>query len=518
MTLALLGIVILQVWQVRQAAEIYAQNFNASVNDALNQVVEELQQAEVRTKMVRISRALNVAGPPTEVLAIPKGDQQNQPIINLDLSETPRPGTQRVRIRDSLAIVTEQEAILSDADSLLLKGIESVTYRSSDNGDDIMEVSGNPKVVQILNQTLRDITTFEMSIDERIDSLQVDTLLQQALRDQGIDEKVHFLVRTEAQPNDQYVYQSAHTDMPRMLRTPYMIQLFPFLGLANKSYLHIIFPGQNFNLVQEVWVQAGFSLLFSALVLISFFITFRTIVRQKRLSEMKNDFINNMTHELKTPIATISLAADALNNPRIRSNESSIDRYTGIIKEENHRMHRQVERVLQAARFDRKEMKLKTDPVNVHELAEKVAESLSLQVAERNGSIKLDLYAEEFVVPGDSEHLINVLFNLLDNANKYSPENPQIRISTLNWKEYLLLRVADKGLGINRADQSQIFNRFFRVSTGNLHEVKGFGLGLSYVKEIIEAHGGKVEVSSNPGEGSTFEIRLPLTPQNTNES
>ena len=226
---------------------------------------------------------------------------------------------------------------------------------------------------------------------------------------------------------------------------------------------------------------------------------------------MKSDFINNMTHELKTPIATISLAADALNNPGVQENKAGIQRYTRIIKEENQRMNRQVERVLQAARFDRNEIDLKKERVNLHELISRAAEHVLLQVQDRAGKLTMELNAVSHELMADRVHLTNIIYNLLDNANKYSPEAPMIKVATSNTDHQVRVTISDKGKGISKADQQRIFTRFYRASTGNLHDVKGFGLGLSYVKETVEAHNGSISVSSKPGKGSTFEVTLPLS-------
>jgi len=229
------------------------------------------------------------------------------------------------------------------------------------------------------------------------------------------------------------------------------------------------------------------------------------------LSEIKNDFINNMTHEFKTPLATISLAVDAVNNPMILKDETKVKHYTHIIKEENKRMNAQVEKVLQMALLDKNEISLSTDDIDIHEIIYRAIENISLQVEEKGGKIDMELAAERYEMTGDEVHLSNVISNLLDNANKYSPENPQIKVTTESDDKGIYITIADNGIGMNSEDIKMIFEKFYRVPTGNVHNIKGFGLGLTYVKAIIDAHHATIDVKSQLKKGSQFKLFLPLT-------
>jgi two-component system phosphate regulon sensor histidine kinase PhoR len=361
MGVALLGIIFLQVQQLRNVLEIQRNTFETSVRNALDQVVDELQRAEVKTRMVKVSRSLEVSDPLTPGRSLPPFEPTR---LQLGRGELPTDGlfTRRIRIRDSLAIITEQEAIVSSTDTISWEGIETYVYVSEDGSDpNVFEARGNPKVVEILNQTISDLSNTQLTVPERIDSLQLDSLLARALAHNRIQQEYQYMVRSEQ--DRQVAFQTPNSRQRELEASPFKTKLFPYLGHNSQTFLFLTFPDQPLYLFQSVWVQALISLVFSALIFVGFWFSIQTIIRQKRLSEMKNDFINNMTHELKTPIATISLATDALNNPRIRSEATSIDRYTRIIKEENQRMNRQVERVLQAARFDRNEIVLKQEPV-----------------------------------------------------------------------------------------------------------------------------------------------------------
>ncbi len=274
--------------------------------------------------------------------------------------------------------------------------------------------------------------------------------------------------------------------------------------------LHIyIHEPNNYIISQMGWMIVA-SIVFTCIIISAFALTIRTMFRQKKLSEVKSDFINNMTHEFKTPLATISLAVDALNNERVICNEEKIRYYSGIIKDENKRMNKQVEKILQAARIERQDVKLHLQELDAHEIIRKVAENFSLQIEESNGELLLELNAERFLIHADEVHFNNIIFNLLDNAIKYSREKPRIQVETQDSGNMLTIRIEDNGIGMNKETQIRIFEKFYRAHTGNLHNVKGFGLGLSYVKSMVEAHNGRIRVESTPGKGSTFIISLPL--------
>jgi len=273
-------------------------------------------------------------------------------------------------------------------------------------------------------------------------------------------------------------------------------------------FLYVKEP-QNFIMRQMLWMIIA-SILFTIIIISAFALTIRTMLRQKNISEIKSDFINNMTHELKTPLATISLAVDALNNERVIHDTEKIRYYSGMIKEENKRMHKQVETILQAAKLEKQDITLNIQQLNAHDLINKVAKNLSLQIQDKQGELKLDLVAAKSNIEADEIHFSNIIFNLLDNAIKYSKDHLVIEISTAVHNGMLAIKVKDNGIGMNRETASRVFEKFYRAHTGNLHNVKGFGLGLSYVKTMAEAMGGQIKVESTPGKGSTFTLHMPL--------
>jgi len=251
------------------------------------------------------------------------------------------------------------------------------------------------------------------------------------------------------------------------------------------------------------------SALLILIVILAFYFTVSTILKQKKLSDIKNDFINNMTHEFKTPISTIQLACEVINDASVEKTPASMSNYIKMIKDENKRLSVLVENVLQTAILDRGEFKLRISDVDVHNVIEQAISNVRLMVEKKEGEIITSLNAKTFVLKADRVHLVNIVYNLIDNALKYSGEKPEIRIETKNEGGKILVSVSDNGIGISRENQKKVFEKFYRVSTGNIHTVKGFGLGLSYVKAVVEKHGGTISVESELNKGATFTITLP---------
>lgn len=269
--------------------------------------------------------------------------------------------------------------------------------------------------------------------------------------------------------------------------------------------VHEDFPRMESDGFSSWW----YLIIVSAFPLLFFTYSISTILKQKRLSDIKNDFINNMTHELKTPISTIGLSSEMLMKGTV-SDKEDIQRYAGVIFKENKRLQNQVERVLNIAKLDKEKLELKTEKINLHELLEEARDTFEFNQMTHGGKINLLLNAENDSIQADPVHIENVVYNLLDNAVKYCKEKPSISLSTWNDKKGIYFEISDNGIGIKRENIKMIFDKFYRVSTGNLHDVKGFGLGLYYVKLIVEAHNGTIDVKSVPGKGTAFRIWLPF--------
>lgn len=295
-----------------------------------------------------------------------------------------------------------------------------------------------------------------------------------------------------------------------LAESEYHVSLFSTDGEDSAGLLMVFFPKRSSFLLSTILPSLISSILFTGLILFCFIYTINIILTQKKVSLMKTDFINNMTHEFKTPIATISLAVDSITNPKIYSDVEKVKRFAGIIKEENSRMLNQVEKVLQIAKLDKEDFELRVTEVNVNELAKTAVEHTALKVNQRGGMIKAIIQSKNHsIINGDENHISNVIHNLLDNADKYSQETPDITLETRDVENGIEIEVRDKGIGMAKDDIKRIFEKFYRVSTGNIHDVKGFGLGLSYVKAIVDAHKGTVSVKSELGKGSVFTVFLP---------
>lgn len=391
---------------------------------------------------------------------------------------------------------------------------------------------------QMMKGVLKEMLLSERPISERVDRLTLDTLLRESLTERGITLPFAYGVRSDrtSSGKPQFVFATYKVDPNRMLQAGYRAILFPNNLVDTGNYLYVYFPTRS----EFIWSQLGFTLTASALLILTilacFYIAISTIVQQKKMADIKNGFINNMTHEFKTPISTISLAVEmaqgiggiegraegtergswgvADNASDGRGPTVRMTRYLGIIREETRRLGSHVEKVLQMALLDRGAVKLTLVPVNIHDVVEKVLNTIGLQIEQRGGELVLEFEAENELVEADEVHLTNIVHNLVDNAIKYSPEKPHITIRTQSLPEGVSLTVADQGLGLSKEQQSRIFETFYRVPTGNLHDVKGFGLGLSYVRKMVDAHYGRITVTSQLGQGSTFEVVIPYKHDN----
>ncbi len=418
---------------------------------------------------------------------------ENPPLVTTRRKQTP--------VLPSLKAITRQPVpirIAAPADSVELS---KITLQQK-----LEKVKEQSAIVQ---DVFTDLITTERPLPERLDRQILDSLLQTEFANRQITLPYEYGVRSHKQ--SRIVFASnrrTEVDHPQQV---YKATLFPNDLYCEGDHLYVQFPGQKKMLGASFWPIMSSSAVLILIVTGCFYAAIATILRQKKLSEMKNDFINNMTHEFKTPISTISLACEVLQENEVSANPQHRSRYLTIIRDENKRLGSQVEKVLQAAMLDRGDVQLKFTPVDLHEVIEGVLQNIGVQIEKREGRLDLELEAENPLVEADEVHLTNVIYNLLDNANKYSPEKPQISILTRNYPSGLGIRITDQGIGMSREAVQRIFEKFYRVPTGNVHDVKGFGLGLNYVKKIVDLHQGTIRVESQPGEGSSFEVFLPHT-------
>jgi two-component system phosphate regulon sensor histidine kinase PhoR len=344
--------------------------------------------------------------------------------------------------------------------------------------------------------------------DSILTTRDLDSLIKLQLNIRGVDTRYEFCIyKPERQ---EFLMERSPNFRKDLIEKGNAFILFQADIYTSPEYLLIYFPREKQFLLTELWGMLLISIILIIVIVYSFTYTITTIFRQKRLSEMKNDFINNMTHEFKTPISTISLACEALSDRDLRGSGEILDSYLSMIQEENKRLAGMAEKILQTAVIDKGQLKMNREIIDVHEIITDVIKNLRIQVEIKDGEIKRRFRATRSQVEGDKVHVTNLVYNLLDNANKYSPRKPLIRIVTENANNGIVITIEDNGIGIGKNEQKKIFDKLYRVPTGNIHEVRGFGLGLSYVKAIVEEHHGKISLESEANRGSKFKVFLPF--------
>ncbi len=495
MSLALLGLTSFQVYWINNALEANRERFKQNVHESLKVVVDKLEKDEALDFTTSSFFTFS-----TNSFENAKGQ--------LTISE--RAGRPNIFIVENDSI----EWTSHDADSTAKIVIKS-KFKAGNMTIDVDSLSGvkelevkKLKRSEMVNVVVERMLNGPRRITERIELHEIDSLLQQEFENKGID--IHYQFAVWDEDADSVVVTNDLSHSNQWKNAELKANLFPNDLIGNVNYLMVNFPSERSYLVKQIWVTLATSIVFILIIVGCFAYAINIIFRQKKLSEIKNDFINNMTHELKTPIATVALACEMLGENDIKADEKSMNRYLGMIRDENQRLSNQVEKVLQSALLDKDIFKLKLESIRIHELISTTVDKANVNLTSCHGQLNLQLNATKDELVGDSHHLTNVLHNLIDNAIKYSRESPQVIISTTNVIKGTIVSIADKGIGMSKDQLKRIFDKFYRVPTGDLHDVKGFGLGLSYVKKVIELHGGSVQVESQLQQGTTFKIFLPF--------
>ena len=504
---ALLGLIATQLFWINNAFTLRSQYFTQNVNEALNNVVYKLEKKNAAAK---IKRRLSL---------------RKQGISWMLHSDSARSDSSRsIKIfedltTDSAGVVirrTKKRTFSNDSSQLSGIGVnintnstEPFTITHIDSSDDRFNwMMKQSDMVSDIFDELVSINIYKGYTD-KLDTDLVDSILRSELAGKGIKTRFDYGIFSQ-----DFMYFSIGTDdedKHEIMASSYKVNLSPDNIFISPKYLAVHFPSEKNYILQTMWLMLSGSVILILVIVLAFYVTVSTIVRQKKLSDIKNDFINNMTHELKTPISTVSLASEMLQDTTIETSPDKIGHFVRIIREENQRLGLLVENILQTAVLDKGQFKLRPQEVDVHEIIERAISNIRLQVEKREGSISVEKLAEQNVLYADRVHLTNIIYNLIDNALKYSEQKPLIRIKTENHQNGSYISVSDNGIGISRENQKKIFDTFYRVPTGNIHNVKGFGLGLSYVKAAVEKHGGEVSVESETGKGSTFRVFLPLS-------
>ena len=492
-SVALLGLIAIQIYWIQNSIILKDAQFSRNVKIALNNVSEILQEQESSHREQLVKQNFIFRQDSVATAAKPMATQTDTTYLYTDRGEY------------RLEVVTRSNTSLIHSDSLKQEAKQLPP-------DNLLRLQGElferSELLELLSQMVESESSADLSKLYNLE--EIDSLLGKKLRSLGgIDAEFQFgIFNTFDQP--QFLSEGAEEYVQELQQSEYRVRLYPQYFLQEPFYLRVWFPHQRSYLVETLGPLLFSSALFMLIVIFAFAFTVRTIFRQKKVSEIKNDFINNMTHELKTPIATISLACEALFDRDIGYSEARINQYVQMIRDENKRLGVLVENVLRSAVLDRGGLNLKYQDVDMHEVISNAIKNILIQVEKKNGTINTKLDADKPVIFGDSIHLTNVIYNLIDNAIKYSSEGLQITVSTANKDNNLMIKVMDNGIGISKENQQRIFDKLYRIPTGNVHNIKGYGLGLSYVKVIVEKHMGSIWVESEPGKGSKFIIQLPL--------
>lgn len=562
MTVALSGLIGLQYVLLANAFEMKQETFRHNVNAAMNQIVQSLETGEAvhnvyrfalkdsssqltmqmvsvgddsagsRMAASRLVTSMNddsrIAGrlskqafPPHQPPVVWKGNTMSYTL--------PSPQHVLIRLldeatgRDSVIVnaftdagehsVELQDTAFSHGQFIFKFVSDSSTYMMEmRNGSTQTVSSGNAtteKRTELVERVVDKLFLSErMPIEKRLSRGVLDSLTAGTLQQSGITLPFAYGVISE-RDDSLHLMQPASAAL-ELRSSKFRTRLFPNDLSHSFNQLVLYFPGEQAFLLKQIGPHLALAVLFMGIIVCCFAYTIRTIIRQKEFSLRLMDFVNNMTHEFKTPISTISVAVETILHPAALHDEEKIRRYTGVIQDESVRMKHQVDKILQMAIIEEGKYTLKRAPVDIHPLIAKAAENATLQIDARGGTARCELRAPSSIIEADLVHITNVINNILDNAVKYSQEAPQILVTTRNEGMNLIVAVRDNGIGISEEDQRHVFERYFRVHTGNVHNVRGFGLGLAYVKLITEAHGGGVSLRSSPGQGTTVEIAFPL--------
>lgn len=501
MTLSLTGITGIQAYWLNKSYHIEAEKFDHNVGEALKSVSRRLETLEtidflydnIQLQPLFSSKANPLVG----------FENNNDTSLKIESAE----GAYRVKVifgDDSLEVFEST----SESSPGLYYSKSDTSYRMAMK-DPAMLMGKFRRMDAVLNQMILKSIERGKEGAHRLTRRHLDSILAFELLSQGINIDYEYAVNEEDQ---QILTSDGWTDEDEQY---HQAALFPN-DIFGQSTLMVNFPRKTNYLLGSMWITLMVSLLFTTAMIYTFYRTVSYSLQQKRISDIKTDFISNMTHEFKTPIATINLAIDALKNPRVIGDRDRIKHYSEIIRQENQRMNLQVESVLRMALMDKKDLELNFEPIKMQELLKTCVDHISLKLESRDGRLTQWFHDDGGSVIGDPNHLSNTVINLLDNAVKYSIGSPELKLITEQTKDQFILIVSDKGIGMSRDEQKHIFDRFFRVESGNIHNIKGHGLGLSYSRGIIEAHGGRIEVESERGHGSKFYVYLPLLTENKN--
>ncbi len=510
MSVALLGLIVFQFYWIREVTKANDDRFNQTVQNALNSVANKLaMQNDYNFLQQDVNRALPYKQARLESIRDTLRTMESVQATNDASMESQMEYFNQIF---NVTIDEQTGQMYFNVDFEAFMNQPPPGFGPPQNMNSAQQINMENQMNRRMNSLKRSWATHLVGSEnlfQRVNVGQLDAFLDQELQNRGIELDYNYGIVQKRDSSLRYHNSSDPDSREALISSPLEANLFPVDLVQKDFYLSIDFPKKKNYLMNQALVPLSASGILMLVVIGCFGYAVKVILQQKKISEVKNDFINNMTHEFKTPIATVSLATEALQDDDLRQNKSIVDRYVGVIREENKRLGMQVEKVLQIASLDKKNFKLKLESTDIHDIIEKALVNIKLTVESRGGTISSQLNATNSLLDADKVHLTNIIYNLVDNANKYSPEIPEINIRTENISTGIIIKISDKGIGMSKEAVQKIFDRFFRVSTGNVHDVKGFGLGLSYVKNIVDMHQGEISVKSELGKGSTFKVYLP---------
>ena len=526
MGFSLLGIIMVQFFWMNNAIEVRKEKFNANIYDALNATIKRVHREQAANYYIQQfvprkikSKELVDTSSLTKTPHFPLSGSKTQRLPPTNI--LPNKGKNTLHLNrghfeahfEFLNNGKSQQVIISknNIDFNDAKEVERVEKALKHIEDSINRInSGGLNALSFFNQFSYEFQMRSTDLSQRIDTENLTRILDYELKTRGIDLNYEYGIINR---NSGTLTKLCSTKYDHLKSNfSFVANLFPddFFRNLSPLALDVYFPNQQVFIFKSLNFLLGSSLVFTLCILITFYFTLRTILNQKKLSEIKSDFINNMTHEFKTPIATINLATDNIGNPMIIDKPEHISPFLKIIKEENKRMNNQVERVLQMSLIEKRDFQLVKAKADLHQLINDAVNKIKLLAEQKGAEINTCLKADLTVFSVDEVHFTNVIMNLLENALKYTEKTPEINIYSNNTKGGIELSITDNGIGMTKEQQAKVFEKFFRATKGNIHNVKGFGLGLSYVKAIMDQHEGNIFVKSKLGEGSTFKLFLPF--------
>ena len=500
MSLSLIGIIFVQGYWIKTTVEDKEEQFSYNAKQVLINVSQDLQNEELENFWFSFNRGDSAAVALNEAALLKYFKLEGSQFGNT--ADIMSEGV----VEDDYKV--SSDFLVSARDSTQLAQVLNRSIGEREKTSTEKQLEDLMSMTEIQRSRLRMLIsefTSRMPIHKRLSKERVSTLLRNELKNYNLDTDFEFAVYSNSLATKVQT-DNFSANYPATYSVPLYVD-----GSGNSNYnLLVNFTGKKKVVLSSVTLMAALSIMFTLIIVIAYSSALSQLIKQRQISQIKTDFINNMTHEFKTPIATINLALDAIKNPKIINDTEKVNRYLQMIRDENKRMNAQVENVLQISKLDKNELDLKKERLQLHDLIEEAMNHVQLMIEDRNGYIKTHFGALKSSVLANEDHMTNVVVNILDNAVKYSPEEPKIDIYTENVRNYIVVKVRDQGAGMSKNVQKKIFEKFYREHTGDIHNVKGHGLGLAYARRILDDHHGTISVESERGKGSIFIIKLPL--------